>query len=91
MNLDNKIALFQGVSTVSLLSHLSNYRDDSVTAPWSVEAAVRGDVLFLLNYLEEDVEIFFRNEVTDMLSGKKISGKYYLPGFGVLAVTGWNK
>ena len=65
--------------------------DDSVTAPWSVEAAVRGDVLFLLNYLEEDAEIFFRNEVTDLLSGEKLSGNVTLPGFGVLAVTGWHK
>ncbi len=70
---------------------LSEEKIDSVLAgkaeaPESVEAAVRGDVLFLLNYLGSEAEIKFDAPMTDLLTGETISGSFTLPPFGAAAL-----
>ncbi|MBR4928124.1 MAG: beta-galactosidase [Oscillospiraceae bacterium] len=54
--------------------------------PWSVEAAVRGGVLFLLNYLDTDAVIKTEDEFTDLLTGEQKKGTFTIPAFGAVAL-----
>ena len=54
--------------------------------PWSVEAAVRGDVLFLLNYLDTDAVIKTEDAFTDLLTGEEKQGTFTIPAFGAAAL-----
>ncbi|MBR2739947.1 MAG: beta-galactosidase [Oscillospiraceae bacterium] len=60
-----------------------------VDAPQSVEAAVRGGVLFLLNYLGAPAEIKVSGKANDLLSGDTLSGTVTIPPYGVLALRDW--
>ena len=60
-----------------------------VDAPQSVEAAARGGVLFLLNYLGAPAEIKVSGKANDLLSGDTLSGTVTIPPYGVLALRDW--
>ena len=60
-----------------------------VAAPQSVEAAIRGGILFLLNYLGAPAEIKINGEATDLLTGDTLSGAAVIPPYGVLALRDW--
>ena len=79
---------FSEEAVIALLSEegISSPADGIVTAPESVEIAVRGGTMFLLNYLEEPAEIELGSPRMDLLSGEMLSGKTKIPGFGVIAL-----
>ncbi len=58
--------------------------------PEEVELAVRSkdgvDYLFLLNYKPYVVEIFLKESMADLLTGRNISGNSRLEGFGVMVL-----
>ena len=58
----------------------------SYVVPEYVEAAVRGDILFLLNYSDKDAEINIPEVSKDILTGSSILGRYSIPPFGVVAL-----
>ncbi|MBQ8094483.1 MAG: beta-galactosidase [Clostridia bacterium] len=65
------------------------YRD-VIIMPESCELAVRqndsGTYLFVLNYLKMQAEIEIKTAMLDLISGKVISGKVEIPGYGVLVL-----
>jgi beta-galactosidase len=56
--------------------------------PVEAELAVRSkegkDTIFILNYMRNSVDINIKQPMTDLLSGKKLSGKIELGGYGVM-------
>lgn len=65
---------------------LSNPYGDIVKVPESVEIAVRGNVMFILNYKNEYCEISFKKPVTDLFSGTSLTGRYSMKNYEALAV-----
>ncbi len=57
---------------------------DVVTVPESVELAVRGPYLFLLNYRRDACSLHFHRPVTDLISGAELSGETALAGYGFI-------
>ncbi len=61
-----------------------------IQLPEEVELAVRSkdgvDYLFLLNYKPYVVEIFLKESMADLLTGRNISGNSRLEGFGVMVL-----
>lgn len=59
---------------------------EMVSVPKSVELAMRGDCLFILNYNNEPENIKFSVPVVDVISKNPISEKYTLNAYGFLVV-----
>ena len=57
-----------------------------VDVPGSVEVALRGDTMFLLNFQERPISLRFQRTVTDRLTGEVLTGETTLPAFGVMAL-----
>lgn len=60
--------------------------DKIASAPESVELAIRGDCLFVLNYKPEPVEVEFKGTVTELVTRTALSGKTVVPGYGFMVV-----
>lgn len=54
--------------------------------PAGVELAVRGGVVFVLNYQDAPAEVAAHQEFEDLLTGDTVQGEYTVPPFGVLAL-----
>lgn len=60
--------------------------DSIVSVPQTVEVAMRGDCLFILNYKKESADAVFKDTVTDLVTREAISGRVEIPGYGALVV-----
>lgn len=60
--------------------------EKTVSAPWSVEIAKRGDCIFLLNYKKAPATVCFNKTVTDVLTKKTYEGDFEIPEYGFLIV-----
>jgi beta-galactosidase len=58
--------------------------DDVLTLPREMELAVRGDLVFLLNYMDYEIEVPCTAACTDQLSGERFAdGKITMKPYGV--------
>ena len=79
---------FSEEAVLELLSKegISSPTEGIVSVPESVEVAVRGKAMFLMNYLESAAKVSFSVPKKDILSGDIISGEAEIPGFGVIVL-----
>ncbi|WP_029192762.1 beta-galactosidase [Paenibacillus harenae] len=86
-------AVFNEVSAGRIIERLGlmSPTADWLTLPEQVELAIRQDdaasFCFLLNFSEQPAEITLREEKTDLLTGRKLSGAVTLEGFGVVVLS----
>ena len=63
---------------------------DLLELPAEIELTVRKkdeqDYIFLLNYMPHPLEIKFKRECQDLLTGKKLKGVYQFEGYGVIVL-----
>jgi beta-galactosidase len=57
-----------------------------VELPKQVELAIRGNIVFLLNYSHEPVSLNFLEPVSELLSGEELNGLVELAPYGVLLI-----
>ena len=79
---------FSEEAVLELLSRegISSPAEGIVSVPESVEVAVRGRAMFLMNYLESGAKVTLNAPKKDILSGDIISGEAEIPGFGVMVL-----
>ena len=57
---------------------------DTVSAPESIELAMRGNCIFILNYKNEKSTVTFKRECKNLLTGESLEGEVTLPAYGYL-------
>ncbi|MFD5824628.1 beta-galactosidase [Lentzea sp. NPDC060358] len=68
----------------ALLAHVASSAGIELSPqPEGVEVVRRGDHLFLLNHRTEPAEVAVDGTRTDLLTGERVSGKAFLPRYGV--------
>ncbi|MCH5210588.1 MAG: beta-galactosidase [Oscillospiraceae bacterium] len=60
--------------------------DKVIDMPESVELAIRGEYIFLLNYNEDSIDMDCSAEFKDMISGETYSGKIRIEGYNVVVL-----
>jgi beta-galactosidase len=60
--------------------------DNLINIPESIELAIRGDYIFLLNYSGEKTEMECFAPFKDMLSGREYSDKIVIDGYDAVAL-----
>lgn len=60
--------------------------DKIVSAPETVEIAMRGDCMFILNYKQAPAEVIFHDTVTDLITREALNGSTKISPYGFLAV-----
>lgn len=67
---------------IDIASPLANWAE----LPKEVELAIRGDIVFLLNYSHEPAKLNFLRESIDLLKGHPLNGSIELEPYGVLVL-----
>jgi beta-galactosidase len=79
---------FTEEAVVGILDRLAitSPKADWIELPKEVELAIRGDIIFLLNYSHEAVQLNFLQPADDLLKNSRLDGPVELAPYGVIVI-----